>query len=59
MFFEFVTRKNEKVTINVSMILFITPYKNGTMLIDCEGNDYESNETYESFITRLQDTISH
>ena len=57
MFIEFVTRKNEKVTINISMILFITPYKNGTMVIDCEGNDYESSEKYDSFIERLNNII--
>ena len=41
MFFEFVTRKNEKVSINIDHILFVTNLKNGTCLIDVEGNDYE------------------
>lgn len=53
MFFEFVTRKNEKVSINIDHILFVTNLKNGTCLIDVEGNDYESNEGYESFSKRL------
>lgn len=58
MFFEFRTKKNESVTINVSMILFITPNKKGTTLIDCEGNIFESNESYESFISRLEDIVN-
>lgn len=58
MFFEFKTKRNERVSINVSKILFITPSKNGTILIDCEGNDYESNESYESFMQRLYDLVN-
>ena len=57
-FFEFKTKRNERVSINVSKILFITPSKNGTILIDCEGNDYESNESYESFMQRLYDLVN-
>ena len=58
MFFEFKTKKNEKVAININKVLFITPYKNGTYIIDVEGNEYESSEGYESFMQRLQDTIT-
>ena len=58
MFIEFITKRNEKVTININMILFITAYKDGITIIDCDGNNYESFESYDSFITRLQDKIN-
>lgn len=58
MFFEFKTKRNEKVSININMLLFITPCKNGTYIIDAEGNEYESCEGYDSFMQRLQNTIS-
>lgn len=58
MFFEFKTRKNEIVSININKILFITSTKYGTCLLDDEGNDYECNEPYENFMQRLFNTIS-
>ena len=57
MFFEFKTKKNEPVAINIGKILFITPYKNGTMLVDSEGNEYEMLESYESAISRLCEVV--
>ena len=55
MFFEFKTKRNEKVLINVNHILFITPTKNGTLLVDITQNDYESHEPYENMAHRLND----
>lgn len=57
MFFEFTTRKKEIVSININKILFITTTKFGTCILDDEGNDYESNESYESFMQRLFETL--
>lgn len=53
MFFEFTTKKNEPVTINANKILFITPYKNVTMIFDDQGNEYETLEKYDSVVSRL------
>lgn len=58
MFFEFITRKKEIVSININKILFITATKYGTCIIDDEGNDYECNESYESFMERLYDLVN-
>ena len=53
MFFEFVTKREEKVAINIFLILFITPLKKGTMIVDEDGNDYQTNESYEELKQRL------
>ena len=58
MFFEFITKRNEKVTINVNSILFITSHKTGTFIVDVEANEYESNESYESFVKRLNNCVN-
>lgn len=55
MFFEFQTKKNEPITINVNKILFITPYRNVTMIIDDQGNEYETLEKYNSVVSRLNE----
>lgn len=54
MFFEFLTKRNEKVLLNINHILFITPTKNGAMLVDSVENYYETLEPYESVVLRLQ-----
>ena len=53
MFLEFITKRNEKVLINVLNILLITSTKNGALIVDTDSNDYETLETYESIISRL------
>jgi hypothetical protein len=53
MFFEFITLRNEKVSININHILFVTPTKKGTMLVDVTNNDYETLESYTNVIFRL------
>ena len=53
MFFEFITLRNEKVSININHILFVTPTKKGTMLVDVNNNDYETLESYTNVIFRL------
>ena len=53
MFFEFLTRRNEKILININHILFITPTKNGALLVDSSDNYYETLESYESMVLRV------
>ena len=55
MFFEFITTKNEPVSININKILYITPYKKGSLIVDVEGMDYYSNEEYTALVQRLND----
>ena len=55
MFFEFYTKRNEKVSINICHILYITPSKLGTIIVDVESNDYETPESYECVMNRLRD----
>ena len=58
MFFEFITKNNEQIAININLILFITSYKNTTIIYDTDGNDYRTNESYTSIINRLNDLKS-
>ena len=58
MFFEFITKTNEQIAININLILFITSYKNTTIIYDTDGNDYRTNESYTSIINRLNDLKS-
>lgn len=55
MFFEFETKRNEKVSINICCIMFITSTKNGTTLVDTDGNEYSTFESYDSVVLRLRD----
>ena len=58
MFFEFITKNNEQIAININLILCITSYKNTTIIYDTDGNDYRTNESYTSIINRLNDLKS-
>ena len=53
MFFEFLTKRNEKVYMNINHIVFITPTKNGALIVDVTSNDYETLESYDELISRL------
>lgn len=53
MFLEFETTRNEKVFLNVNHILFVTTEKNKTIIIDINGADYETTESYDSICSRL------
>jgi len=53
MFLEFETTRKEKVYLNVRHILFVTIEKGKTIIIDINGADYETNESYDSICSRL------
>ena len=53
MFIEVETRKKETVSINISHILFITPNKDGCVIFDITGYDYEVKESYEAVMERI------
>ena len=55
MFFEFMTKKKEKISLNLLHILFITSDKNGdAVIVDTFGMDYKTTEPYEEVKTRLK-----
>ena len=54
MFFEFLTKRNEKVCINICCIQFITSTKNGTLIMDNDGNEFETLEPFDSLVLRLR-----
>ena len=53
MFIEVETKKKETVSINISHILFVTPYKEGCVIFDVTGNDFLLRESYESVMERI------
>ena len=53
MFIEVETRKNETVSINISHILFVTPYKDGCAIFDVAGNDFLLKSSYDSVMERI------
>ena len=48
MFIELTTKKGEKIAFNTQNIVLIAPAKNGTVLIDVNGMDFDVSESYES-----------
>lgn len=52
-FFEFKTKKNEPIIISLDRIAFITSYKGKAVLFDLDGQEFDSNEDFETFKTRL------
>lgn len=57
MILEITTKKNEKVLINVSHILYIATEKNGTVIIDIDGNEYSTYEHFDDIRLRLKEYI--
>ena len=53
MFVEFVNRKNETVSLNISQIHLVTSDKKGAVVFDVMGLDYELKESYDDFMARL------
>lgn len=53
MFIEFETTRKEKVFLNINHVLFVTTEKGKTIIIDINGADYETNESYDSICSRL------
>ena len=53
MFVEVITRKNETVSLNVSHILLVAPYKDGAAIFDVPGNDFLLKESYEVVMERI------
>lgn len=54
MFIEIITRKNENVLININHILFIATDKNGTVIYDIDGNEYDTAEPFDDIRLRLK-----
>ena len=53
MFVEIVTRRDERVLLNVKQILFVTEQKNGAVIFDVSGNSYYVKEKYAEVVERL------
>ena len=53
MFVEFVSKKNEKLCINVSQILLVTDYKGNAIIYDISGCDYLLSDSYETVVSKL------
>lgn len=47
MYIELTTPRGEKVTVNASKIVMLTPVKNGTLIVDDNGLDLRVVEPYE------------
>ena len=55
MFIEIITKSNEVILLNVNKILYIIKTRKETALIvDVDGNEYSLNESYYSFVERLE-----
>lgn len=48
MFIELITCKGEKITLNTSNIVLITPERKGTLIVDVNGMDWLVVEPYEN-----------
>ena len=53
MFIQVTTKKGEKILMNVNNVVFVSPAKNGSVIIDVSGMDYSVIDTYESVVSRL------
>lgn len=51
---EIVTRRKEIVNININQIVYVTPDKSSTVIVDSIGQDYYVNEPYDSVIARIK-----
>ena len=54
MFVDVVTRRDERVFLNVSHILFVTESKGCAVIFDVSGNDYHVKESFEDFCNKLK-----
>lgn len=54
MFMEIVTRRKEIVNININQIVYVTPDKSSTVIVDSIGQDYYVNEPYDSVVARIK-----
>ena len=57
-FFEFETRKQEPILININRISFVIKYKGLAVVYDVDGQQFETNEDYDDFKMRLNAAIS-
>lgn len=53
MFIEIITKKNDKIFINVNSISYVTPRNSGVTLILNDGDFWDLNESYESITSRI------
>ena len=53
MFIEFITKRKEKVCININHILYVTETKTGTIIVDSIGTDYVLESSYEEVMKRI------
>lgn len=58
MFIEITTRKKEKVSLNISQIVAIHSYKNGSVIFDSAEIDYDTEESYDSVMGRIYALIT-
>ena len=53
MFIEFITKRKEKICLNICEILYVTEVKGKTVIVDTIGTDYEIDDSYEHVMKRL------
>ena len=58
MFVEIITKKKERLSLNISQIVSVISYKKGTMIFDSAGVGYELDEPYECVMERIFARIS-
>lgn len=59
MFVEIITKKKERLSLNISQIVSVIAVKNRTFIFDSAGVDYEVDEPYDEVMERIFDIISH
>ena len=53
MFIQFITKRKEKVCLNINQILYVVEVKGKVVIVDTIGTDYEIDDTYEHVMKRL------
>lgn len=59
MFVEIITKKKERLSLNISQIVSVISTKNKTVIFDSAGVDYEVDEPYECVMERIFARITH
>ena len=54
MFMEIITKRKEVVNININQIVYITPDKDFTVIVDSTGQDYYVDEPYNKLVERIK-----
>ena len=53
MFIQFITKRKEKVCLNINQILYVAEVKGKVVIVDTIGTDYEIDDTYEHVMKRI------